>query len=182
MKKFVSPLLNRRPAAHPEEPPAKKPKLEVSNNPTGSTSSTPPARQPTLLAPKRKPLLALKPASIAKPTIPAPAPISASAAGSTSAECYYNVLWYAPTIQLRATRERWLTSRKAQEDYQEAQDFRWGWRPRGLRRLCYPTGFERQRPGPVNVQPEARRGRHCTVGCEGGGDRLHTLKSRLPCR
>ena len=79
MKKFVSPLLNRRPAAPPDEPPAKKPKLEASNKPIGS-------RQPTLLAPKRNPLLVLEPASTTEPT-------------TASAEGYYNVLWCAPTTQ-----------------------------------------------------------------------------------
>ena len=103
MKKFIPPLLSRRPTANADEPPAKKPKLEATNDSTNSRSSTPSsARRPTLLAPKRKPLFVLKNTAASKQGSTS-TPDSVSAQDSKGgAEGYYNVLWYPTAFQLLA--------------------------------------------------------------------------------
>ncbi|KAF8245370.1 hypothetical protein K440DRAFT_409395 [Wilcoxina mikolae CBS 423.85] len=105
MKKFVPPLLSRRLTANADEPPAKKLKLDATDDSTNSGSSMPSTtRRPTLLAPKRKPLLSLKNTATSKPE-------STSTQGSVStqdsvgggAEGYYNVLWRKKTTKKHKT-------------------------------------------------------------------------------
>jgi hypothetical protein len=101
MKKFVPPLLNRRPTTNADEPPTKKPKLEPMDDAASgsSDSSTPAPPKPALkLGPtiRRKPLLLAKStANKVTPATSSTAPTrTSSGGGSGGEEGYYNVLWF----------------------------------------------------------------------------------------
>lgn len=102
MKRFIPPLLNRRPTA--EEPPVKKPKLEdasVKSSPQQSSTTAAAAKPMIKLGPtQRKPLLSVKnPVTKTSAFFTPPRPAGESKLGST--EGYYNVLWYEISFELQ---------------------------------------------------------------------------------
>jgi len=100
MKRFVPPLLSRRPTASADEPPAKKAKTESSDESARSRSSTPvvAARWPGIKSAstsvKRKPLHSVRNPVAAKATSAPASGAVVTQGDADGAEGYYNVLWY----------------------------------------------------------------------------------------